>query len=89
MVADGTLLAGVAQHIEFEIFYGTGRSISDENSVLQLTCSDGSDLEFWVLFCKVITLLKFQISFFLNSHHRHNFNDFLPLPRSTIGDPTS
>ncbi|CAG9534849.1 unnamed protein product [Cercopithifilaria johnstoni] len=42
-----TLIAGVAQHVEFEIFYGTGRSLSDENSVLQLTCPVGSDLEFW------------------------------------------
>ncbi|VDK85828.1 unnamed protein product [Litomosoides sigmodontis] len=42
----GTLIAGVAQHIEFEICYGTGNSIT-ENSVLQLACLDGSDIEFW------------------------------------------
>ncbi|VIO95233.1 Uncharacterized protein BM_BM7049 [Brugia malayi] len=44
---DGILLAGVAQHVEFEISYGTGKLITDENSVLQITCSAGSDLEFW------------------------------------------
>ncbi|KAL3997638.1 Trafficking protein particle complex subunit 10 TRAPPC10 family protein [Acanthocheilonema viteae] len=42
---DGTLIAGVAQYVELEIFYGG--SINDENSVLQLTCPTGSDLEFW------------------------------------------
>ncbi|EFO28054.2 hypothetical protein LOAG_00426 [Loa loa] len=44
---NGTLIAGVAQHIEFEIFYGTGRSTNVENCMLQLTCSAGGDLEFW------------------------------------------
>uniref|UniRef100_A0A0R3RIZ3 Trafficking protein particle complex subunit 10 n=1 Tax=Elaeophora elaphi TaxID=1147741 RepID=A0A0R3RIZ3_9BILA len=44
---NGALMAGVTQHIEFEIFYGTGRSGNDGKSVLQLTCCAGSDLEFW------------------------------------------
>lgn len=47
-VVDGTLISGVVQNVEFEIFYGTGRPISDENSELRLTCPAGSDLEFWV-----------------------------------------
>lgn len=56
IITDGTLIAGVAQHVEFEIFYGTRRSII-ENSVLQLACPDRSDIEFWVLLdCKIITL---------------------------------
>ncbi|KAM3722041.1 Trafficking protein particle complex subunit [Dirofilaria immitis] len=45
--SNGTLIAGVAQHIEFEIFYGTRRTIRDEELMLQLTCPAGSDLEFW------------------------------------------
>lgn len=45
---DGRLIAGVAQCVEFEIFYNAERLVIDENSLMQLTCSACSDIEFWV-----------------------------------------
>lgn len=44
------LLAGVTQKIEFELSFGT-ESLRAGDSEFQITPSDGSDLEFWVIFC--------------------------------------